>query len=85
MNYHFQVRNETHVWHTEVVDLPHSDAARVEAARRIGTLLHDHAGLLWTDESWQMDVTDHTGLILFVVQVQALRSAATVGNQPIEA
>jgi hypothetical protein len=80
VDFHFQVRNETHVWLTEVVSLQNSDAARVEAARRIGILLHDHAGQLWTDESWQMDVTDHTGLVLFVIQVQTLKSAASAGR-----
>ena len=50
---------------TEVSDLSSSDEARVEAARRIGLLLHTHARKLWADEDWQMDVTDDTRLILF--------------------
>ena len=62
---------------TEVADLSNSDEARVEAAKRIGMLLHAHAGKLWVDEDWQMDVTDDTGLILFVINVTALQSAAT--------
>jgi hypothetical protein len=62
---------------TEVSDLADNDEARVEAAKRVGTLLHDHAGRLWADEDWQMDVTDERGLILFVIFVQALRAPAT--------
>jgi hypothetical protein len=66
---------------SEVADLSDLNAARIEAAKRIGKLLHDHAGQLWVDEDWQMDVTDETGLILFVITVQALRSAATTEHR----
>jgi len=62
---------------TEVADLSSSDEARIEASKRIGRLLQEHAGKLWADEEWQMDVTNEKGLILFVVTIQALRSAAT--------
>jgi hypothetical protein len=62
---------------TEFADLSNSDEARVEAAKRIGLLLHSHAGKLWADEDWQMDVTDERGLILFVINVHAIKSAAT--------
>ena len=62
---------------TEFADLVGSDEARIEAAKRIGLLLHAHAGKLWADEDWQMDVTDAAGLILFVITIVAERSAAT--------
>jgi hypothetical protein len=77
MQFHFQLRTGTHVMVTEVADLSDADAARVEAARRIGLLLHAHAGKLWVDEDWQMDVTDEKGLILFVINISAMRSSAT--------
>jgi hypothetical protein len=77
VRFHFQVRTGTHVMVTEVSDLKDSDKARVEAAKRIGLLLHAHASRLWADEDWQMDVTDDTGLILFVINISAMRSAAT--------
>jgi hypothetical protein len=48
---------------TGAADFSDSDATRVEAAKRVGLLLHAHAGKLWEDEVWQMDVTDETGLI----------------------
>jgi len=82
MRFHFQVITETHVMLSEVADLETLDAARIEAARRIGTLLHDHAGKLWADEMWQMDVTDERGLILFVIEVNAMKSAATAHHRP---
>jgi hypothetical protein len=75
--YHFEVRTETHVMLTEGVKLPNSTAARVEAAKRVGALLHEHAGRIWSDEDWQMDVTDDTGLILYVLHVSAMKTAAT--------
>lgn len=77
MRFHFQVRTETHVMLTEVSELRDSDEARLDAAKRIGKLLQQHAGNLWADENWQMDVTDERGLVLFVIFVQALRSPAT--------
>jgi hypothetical protein len=79
--YHFQVRTESHVALAETADLQGAQEARVEAARRIGALLDEHAHQLWADEDWRMDVTDETGLILFTIQVSALDSAATMGRK----
>jgi hypothetical protein len=80
MRIHFQVRTGTHVMLTEVADCSDTDEARVEAAKRIGLLLHAHAGKLWVDEDWQMDVTDEHGLVLFVINISAIRSSATLLN-----
>jgi hypothetical protein len=71
--YNFQVRTETHVMLTEGAELPDLSAARVEAARRIGTLLTEHAGQIWVDQDWQMDVTDEAGLILYMINVSAMK------------
>lgn len=75
--YHFEVRTPTHVMVTEGAELADMTAARVEAAVRIGRLLHDHAGQIWIDQDWQIDVTDENGLILYMISVSAMRSAAT--------
>jgi hypothetical protein len=80
MTYHFQVRTDTHVMLAEAVDFRNADEARVDAARRVGILLQEHAAKLWADENWQMDVTDGRGLVLFVIYVQAAKSAATASN-----
>jgi hypothetical protein len=80
MLFHFQVRTVTHVMLTEAAELVGTEEARVEAARRIGELLKQHANELWTDGEWQMDVTDGRGLILFVIQISAVRTAATSGG-----
>lgn len=71
--YHFEVRTQTHVMTTEGGDFPNNDAARVEAAKRVGHLLHDHAGQIWADQDWQMDITDEMGLILYVIRILASR------------
>jgi len=81
-NYHFQVRTDTHVMLSEVVDLPNAEQARIEASRRVGALLTEHAGKIWADQHWQMDVTDNVGLILFVLHLSAMRSPAASGNNP---
>ena len=51
---------------------------RCPGAKRIELLLHAHAGKLWADEEWQMDVTDDKGLILFVINIAAMKSSATL-------
>jgi hypothetical protein len=78
--YHFEVRTPTHVMLTEGIELGDHTAARVEAARRIGELLNEHAGQIWIDQDWQMDITDEAGLILYVIHVSTLKSAATQGS-----
>lgn len=51
MRFHFKVRTGADVTATEVAELRDSEEARVEAAKRIGLLLHAHAGKLWVDET----------------------------------
>jgi hypothetical protein len=75
--FHFVVRTNTHVLLSDSVDLDNMEKARVEAACRVGELLKTHAGAIWVDKEWQMDVTDGTGLILFVIQISAMKTAAT--------
>jgi hypothetical protein len=79
--YNFEVRTETHVLHTQGAELPDNNAVRVEAAKRIGALLDEHAHQLWVDQDWHMDVTNEIGLILYVIQVSTMRSAATGGER----
>jgi hypothetical protein len=78
--FHFQVRTDTHVLIEKSAELPGTKEARAEAARRAGALLLEHADQIWTDEDWRMDVTDHAGLILFVLHISAQRTSATLDN-----
>ena len=75
--FRFEVRTPTHVMASHSGEFADSTAARVEAAKRIGDLLRKHAGEIWTDEDWQMDITDKDGLILYVISVNVMRSPAT--------
>lgn len=75
--YHFEVRTPTHIALSEVVELTDHTAARVEAARRIGILLNEHASQIWLDQEWQMDITDETGLILYVINVSTMKAPST--------
>ena len=79
--YHFQVRTASHIALSEVADLENLEDARIEAARRIGRLLSDHAMQIWVDQDWQMNVTDETGLILFTMQVM-VSDASAIGKGP---
>lgn len=58
--FHIEVRTPTHVMLTEGVDLADHTAARVEAARRVGALLSEHANRIWVDQDWQLNITDET-------------------------
>jgi hypothetical protein len=75
--FHFVVRTDTHILLSDSVDLLSLESARVEASRRVGDLLKTHAEAIWVDKEWQMDVTDEVGLILFIINVSAMKSAAT--------
>jgi hypothetical protein len=75
--FNFQVRTETHVMLTAGAELADISAARVEAAKRIGALLTEHAGQIWIDQDWQMDVTDDAGLILYMINVSAMKMSGS--------
>jgi hypothetical protein len=51
-------------------------------ARFVGELLKDHAEQIRVDEEWRVDVTDDQGLILYVMEIGASDSAATMGYRP---
>jgi hypothetical protein len=53
---------------------------RLELARFVGELLKDHAEFIWANQDWQVDITDASGLILYVVHISALETPATAGS-----
>jgi hypothetical protein len=75
--YHIELRTESYVATTLDVDRDDLTELRIEMARFVGQLLQDHASQIWVDEEWRVDVTDDTGLILFVMQISAMSTAAT--------
>jgi hypothetical protein len=72
------VRTQTHVLLSDSVELDDLERARIEAACRVGELLKVHASVIWADKEWHMDVTDDAGLILFAIQISAMRTSATL-------
>ena len=52
------------------------NAARVEAVRFVGQLLVDKAVDFWAGNEWKLEVTDSTGLILFVLVFTAIDTPA---------
>jgi len=76
--YNIELRTISHVATTLEVDRDDLTELRVEVARFVGELLKDHAAQIWTDEDWQVEATDQTGLILFTMNVFASDTAATM-------
>ena len=56
-------------------------AAQIEAVRRMGGVLMDHAGRFWSGQEWTMQVTDARGLVLFSLTLLGLQQRVhTAGN-----
>lgn len=80
--YHLALRTDTHVREALDVDRDDLTALRVELARFVGDLLKDHAEQIWADEDWRVDVTDERGPILYVMEIIARDSAASMAYKP---
>jgi hypothetical protein len=78
--YHINIRTESHIADSVKVEMENLTDLRVEMARFVGELLKDHAALIWADQDWQVDVTDVTGLILYVLHISAAETSATAGS-----
>jgi hypothetical protein len=75
--FNIELRTESHVSETLEVEMKDLTALRVEVARFVGEMLREHASQIWADEDWRIDVTDQKGLILYIMQIQAMCSPAT--------
>jgi hypothetical protein len=75
--YHIALRTETTVWKTLDVERASLTDLRTELARFVGELLNEHARKIWVDEDCRVDVTDESGLILYVMHVSASQAPAT--------
>ncbi len=76
--YNIELRTQHRVWETLSVDTSDVGALRIEMAKFVGELLQDHAGKVWEDQDWRVDVTDERGLILFVMHISTSDTAATM-------
>jgi hypothetical protein len=77
-SYHIELRTASKVWDTLDVERDDLTALRIEMARFVGQMLADHAEQIWEDQDWRIDVTDDEGLILYVLEVSATNTAATM-------
>lgn len=80
--YNINVRTASHVAASVPVEATDLTSLRVQMSRFVGRLLTDHAALIWVDEDWRVDVTDETGLILYVIDISTSETAATIGSLP---
>jgi hypothetical protein len=80
--YRINVRTESHIAASVPIESYDLTALRREMATFVGELLKDHADLIWEDQDWQVDVTNESGLILYVLHVSAMGTAATQGTVP---
>ncbi len=76
-HYNIELRTDSHVATAVSVESQDLTALRIELASFVGQMLKEHALQIWVDEDWRVDVTDHTGLILFVMEISASNSPAT--------
>jgi hypothetical protein len=79
--YHINVRTESHIATTVDVERDDHTALRIELAQFVGELLKDHAEMIWTDEDWQIDVSDDDGLVLYFMHIAAMKTPATMINK----
>lgn len=79
--FHFNVCDGVCLPDRDGSDLPDWQAARLEAIRRAGQVLKSEAERIVLGEDWRIEVTDHTGLVLFhmsfmVVEAPVMREAS---------
>lgn len=78
--YNINVRTTSHIAAAITVEHATLTSLRLELAQFVGELLKDHAELIWSDQHWQVDVSDGSGLILYVVHISAAETSATIGT-----
>lgn len=69
--------DDGHAFHDdEGTLLPDGAAARIEAARVLGQMVNERPAAVWKDDLLRITVTDEHGLILFSLDLTALKSPA---------
>jgi hypothetical protein len=63
--------------------LPNDEAARIEAARVLGQMVNEQPGAVWCDDQFRITVTDDAGVILYVLDLAAMRSPAASTPRPV--
>lgn len=72
--FHFNVLDGVSDIDHEGTELPDVDAAWREARLLAGDIIKDESEWQKLGDEWRIEVTDHAGLILFRIDVAAMRS-----------
>lgn len=75
--FHFNLRDGAYYPDRDGTELPDLRTARVEAVKLAGQLLLDRPEEFWEGKEWQVEVTDHSGLVLFRLDFTATDAPAT--------
>ncbi|WP_446741030.1 DUF6894 family protein [Sphingomonas sp. ACRSK] len=75
--YFINLRTGSHVASSTEVKREDLTKLRLELAKFVGEVLKDHAEQIWSDELWQIEATDESGLILLMMHVSASGTPAT--------
>jgi hypothetical protein len=78
--YFFHVHDGCSLLDTEGTELPDWQAARLEAISLAGDILKQDAQRIALGEDWRIEVTDHTGLVLFQMTFLVVESPAMRGG-----
>ncbi len=74
--YYFHVHDGFTRMDAEGSELPNLQAARAEALKRAGAIIADAGARADFGEEWRLEVTDHTGLMLFRMDFVVAESPA---------
>lgn len=75
-SYNIELRTAERVWEARKVKAADHTELRASVAKFVGELLQEHSRQLWLDQEWRVDVTDRTGMILFIMHLFVTDSAA---------
>lgn len=79
--YFFHTEDGTICTDHQGVELPDLRAARIEAAKSVGQIVHDKPDEFWDDGSFKMTVTDESGLVLFMLDLSATDAPALASSR----
>ena len=74
--FHFNVYDGVGILDKVVTELPNWQTARIEAILLMGSMLKDEVKRIALSQDWRLEVTDHTGLILFEIRLEMIEGAA---------
>ena len=74
--FHFNVYDSRGMMDVDGTELPNIQVARIEAQRLAGDIIRDAAACGDLGDEWRVEVTDHTGLLLFRMDFMVAESPA---------